>query len=145
MEHSLTAVKDTAVFLLLKNERRSTMYTQNQINRAKNIDLLDYVRQRGYSLIQSAANEYRLKEHDSLVISNNKWKWFSQNIGGDTLDFVTKYEGKSFKDAMEILLGEKGREKLKKYLSCLRKQIITEGYLPTFLKLVKSTYQLYRI
>ncbi len=91
------------------------MYTQNQINRAKNIDLLDYVRQRGYSLIQSAANEYRLKEHDSLVISNNKWKWFSQNIGGDTLDFVTKYEGKSFKDAMEILLGEKGREKVKEY------------------------------
>ena len=24
----------------------------------------------------------RLKEHDSLVISNNKWKWFSKNVGG---------------------------------------------------------------
>lgn len=91
------------------------MYTQNQINKAKNIDLLDYLRQRGYSLFQSAANEYRLKEHDSLVISNNKWKWFSQDIGGDTLDFVTKYEGKSFKEAMEILLGEKGREPVKQY------------------------------
>jgi len=91
------------------------MYTQNQINKAKDIDLLDYVRQRGYSLIQSAANEYRLKEHDSLVISNNKWKWFSRDIGGDTLDFVTKYEGKGFKEAMEMLLGEKGREQIKEY------------------------------
>ncbi|WMJ77878.1 toprim domain-containing protein [Sedimentibacter sp. MB35-C1] len=91
------------------------MYKQYQINKAKNMDLLDYVRQRGYSLIQSAANEYRLKEHDSLVISNNKWKWFSRDIGGDTLDFVTKYEGKSFKDAMEILIGEKGKEKVKEY------------------------------
>lgn len=91
------------------------MYTQYQINKAKNIDLLDYVRQRGYSLIQSAANEYRLKEHDSLVISNNKWVWFSRNIGGDTLDFVTKYEGKGFKEAMEILTGEKSQSKVKEY------------------------------
>lgn len=91
------------------------MYTQYQINKAKNMDLLDYVRQRGYFLIQSAANEYRLKEHDSLVISNNKWKWFSQDIGGDTLDFVTKYEGKGFKEAMEILVGEKGQDKIKEY------------------------------
>lgn len=102
------------------------MYTQNQINKAKNMDLLDYVRQRGYSLFQSAANEYRLKEHDSLVISNNKWKWFSRDIGGDTLDFVTKYEGKSFKDAMEILLGEKGKEKVKEYDVCSKEQKIKE-------------------
>lgn len=102
------------------------MYTQNQINRAKNVDLLDYVRQRGYSLIQSAANEYRLKEHDSLVISNNKWKWFSRDIGGDTLDFVTKYEGKDFKEAMEILLGEKGKEKVKEYDISSKEQEVKE-------------------
>lgn len=102
------------------------MYTQYQINKAKNIDLLDYVRQRGYSLIQSAANEYRLQEHDSLVISNNKWKWFSQEIGGDTLDFVTKYEGKNFKEAMEILLGEKGKEKVKEYDISYKAQEIKE-------------------
>ena len=102
------------------------MYTQYQINRAKNIDLLDYVTQGGYSFFQSAANEYRLKEHDSLVISNNKWKWFSQDIGGDTLDFVTKYEGKGFKEAMEILLGEKGKEKVKEYDSKSKEQEVKE-------------------
>lgn len=102
------------------------MYTQYQINRAKNIDLLDYVTQRGYSFFQSAANEYRLNEHDSLVISNNKWKWFSQDIGGDTLDFVTKYEGKGFKEAMEILLGEKGKEKVKEYDSKSKEQEVKE-------------------
>lgn len=91
------------------------MYTQNQINKAKNMDLLGYMRQRGYSLFQSATNEYRLKEHDSLVISNNKWKWFSRDIGGDTLDFVTKYEGKGFKEAMEILIGEKSQVMVKEY------------------------------
>lgn len=102
------------------------MYTQYQINKAKNMDLLDYMRQRGYSLIQSAANEYRLKEHDSLVISNNKWKWFSHDIGGDTLDFVTKYEDKSFKDAMETLLGEKGKEKVKEYESGNKEREVKE-------------------
>lgn len=83
-------------------------YTQEQIDTAKNIDLLDYLNQRGYNLINSARNEYRLKEHDSLVISNNKWKWFSQNIGGSTLDFLTEYEKMSFKEAMNILLDERG-------------------------------------
>ena len=102
------------------------MYTQYQINKAKNMDLLDYVRQRGYSLFQSAANEYRLKEHDSLVISNNKWKWFSRDMGGDTLDFVIKYEEKNFKDAMEILLGEKGKEKVKEYNISIQEQKIKE-------------------
>ncbi len=100
------------------------MYKQYQINKAKNVDLLDYVRQRGYSLIQSAANEYRLKEHDSLVISNNKWIWFSKDIGGDTLDFVTKFEGKGFKEAMEILTGEKSQNKVKEYKNRPQNQVI---------------------
>nr|WP_312576885.1 hypothetical protein [Sedimentibacter sp.] len=80
------------------------MYSKYQIAKAQSISLLDYIVSRGYELIYSH-NEVRLKEHDSLVISNNKWKWFSRNVGGGTLDFLIEYEGKVFKKAMQILLG----------------------------------------
>ena len=88
------------------------MYTKYQIAKAQNIALLDYIESRGYELIYSH-NEVRLKEHDSLVISNNKWKWFSRNKGGGTLDFLIEYEGKGFKEAMQMLLGEKGIDEKK--------------------------------
>lgn len=88
------------------------MYSKYQISKAQSISLLDYIENRGYELIYSH-NEARLKEHDSLVISNNKWKWFSRNMGGGTLDFLIEYEGKGFKEAMQILLGEKGIDEKK--------------------------------
>lgn len=81
-------------------------YSRDQILEARDMSLLDYLQHNGYELIKSSNNEYRLKEHDSLVISNNKWNWFSRGMGGNTIDFLTKYEGKSFKEAVGVLLGE---------------------------------------
>lgn len=77
---------------------------QEIIDIAKNTDLLSYLRHKGYNLIADSKSPrgkaYRLTEHDSLVISNNMWYWFSQGYGGNTLDFLIKYEGKSFKEAV---------------------------------------------
>ena len=75
------------------------------IQKARNADLLSYLHSQGYRLVKSSAREIRLEEHDSLVISNNRWHWFSRDIGGNTLDFLIKYEGKSFNEAVEILAG----------------------------------------
>lgn len=77
------------------------------IQKAKAADLLDYLKSSGYQLIKSGRNEYRLEEHDSLVISNNKWHWKSRDIGGNPLDFVIKYEGRSFYEAVLILTNRK--------------------------------------
>lgn len=77
------------------------------IRKARNTDLLDYLHSQGYSLIKSSAREYRLLEHDSLVISNNRWHWFSRDMDGNTLDFLVKYEGKCFTEAVGILTGAK--------------------------------------
>lgn len=44
--------------------------------------------------------------HDSLVISNGKWHWCSQNIGGKTaLDYLIKVRGQDFFSAVETLCG----------------------------------------
>ena len=85
-------------------------YTRDQIEQAQQMDLLNYVESRGYQLSYEK-RQVRLKEHNSCVISNNKWFWYSRNKGGRTLDFLVTYENRNFKEAMQILLGEKEIDK----------------------------------
>lgn len=98
------------------------LYSREQIEKAQNIDLLSYIESRGYQLIRDG-RQVRLKEHDSCVISNNKWFWYSQNKGGGTLDFLVAYENRGFKEAMQILLGEKSHDvKPKQYIPLPEKE-----------------------
>ena len=90
------------------------MLDNELIEQARKADLLQYLQSRGYRLIKSSPREYRLEEHDSLVISNNRWNWFSRDIGGNTLDFLIKYEGKSFGEAVGILTGKEIRTPIAK-------------------------------
>lgn len=52
-------------------------------------------------------------EHDSLIIwtDTNTWRWFSQNIGGDCLDWVQHRDGCTLADAIEILAQPAGIER----------------------------------
>jgi len=108
-------------------------YSREQIEKARNADLVTYLYQNGYRLIKSARNEYRLEEHDSLVISNNKWHWFSQVICCNTYDFFIKYEVNSFTEAVVELLGISGREdrieNIKTYVP-KKEKTVTELKLP---------------
>lgn len=65
-------------------------FTQQQLDAAKSVSLIDYLKSQGYALKQKG-RDYCLKDHDSFIISaNNKWNWFSQGFGGrNTIDFVT--------------------------------------------------------
>lgn len=85
------------------------MVTREMILVARNADLLAYLRIKGYDIFRSAKFEYRLAEHDSLVISNNKWHWKSKDIGGNTLDFLIKYEKQEFEEAVRSLNGMDGQ------------------------------------
>ena len=52
--------------------------------------------------------EYCTKTHDSLKISNGKWCWYSQGIGGRTaLDYLIKVRGMDFVGAVEALCGSR--------------------------------------
>ena len=53
-------------------------YTQAQIDRANAVNLEDFLRSQGETLIKSG-REYRWKEHDSLTIRGNKWFRHSQS------------------------------------------------------------------
>ena len=82
-------------------------YTQEQINRANQADLVSFLQSQGEQLTR-AGNEYRWKRHDSLTVRGNKWYRHSQSKGGGPVDFVMEFFGKSFTEAVELLTGEKG-------------------------------------
>ena len=82
-------------------------YTQEQIDRANQADLVSFLQSQGEQLTR-AGNEYRWKRHDSLTVRGSKWYRHSQSKGGGPVDFVMEFFGKSFTEAVELLTGEKG-------------------------------------
>ena len=82
-------------------------YTHAQIDRANAVNLEDFLRAQGETLVRSG-KEYRWKAHDSLTVCGNKWFRHSQSKGGLPVDFVMEFYGKSFPEAVQMLTGEPG-------------------------------------
>lgn len=80
-------------------------YTQEQIDRANRVDLEQFLRSHGEQVTKSG-NEYRWKRHDSLTIKGNKWFRHSQSKGGYPVEFVMEFFGKTFPEAVSLLIGE---------------------------------------
>ncbi|MDM8235610.1 AAA family ATPase [[Ruminococcus] torques] len=80
-------------------------YTQEQIDRANQVDLEQFLRSHGEQVTKSG-NEYRWKRHDSLTIKGNKWFRHSQSKGGYPVEFVMEFFGKTFPEAVSLLIGE---------------------------------------
>ena len=78
------------------------------ITQAKQMDLLTYLQNYEPQELQHVSgNIYCTKNHDSLRISNGKWCWFSQGIGGKSaLDYLIKVNGLSFLEAVEQITGQ---------------------------------------
>ena len=80
-------------------------YTQEQIDRANQVDLKEFLCSHGEQVTKSG-NEYRWKRHDSLTIKGNKWFRHSQSKGGYPVEFVMEFFGKTFPEAVFLLIGE---------------------------------------
>lgn len=80
---------------------------QEDIDRAREIDLLTYLTYyEPDNLRHISGNTYCTVEHDSLIISNGKWCWFSRGIGGkNALKYLIQVKGLPFRDAVEKLIG----------------------------------------
>lgn len=89
-----------------KRRQDKSMYIpHDDILRARRVDLLTYLREfEPDELVHETGDQYCLKSHDSLKISNGKWNWFSQGFGGHTaLDFLVKVRKLPFREAVRIL------------------------------------------
>ena len=84
-------------------------YSKEQIARANLVNLNAFLESQGES-VKQCGKETQWTAHDSLKINNNKWYRFSNSTGGLPIDFVMEFYGKSFTEAVEMLIGEKGEE-----------------------------------
>lgn len=84
-------------------------FSQEQYEQALSVPLLPFLEQRGYQF-QRCGRDYRMKNHDSFVVYNNLWKWFSKDMGGNVISFLTKVEGMDLVSAVLLLCGENNTE-----------------------------------
>lgn len=82
--------------------------TPEQIERAKQMDLLTYVQYyEPQELVRFYGNVYTTRSHDSLKISNGKWCWWSRGIGGRfALDYLIKVQGMTLPEAVMQIDGQ---------------------------------------
>lgn len=89
---------------------RQSYVTREQIDQAKQMDLLSYLQKyEPDELVRINLNTYSTRTHDSLKISNGKWCWWSQGVGGrSALDYLIKVRGMEFVEAVQHLCGCSG-------------------------------------
>ena len=81
--------------------------SKEDVQKAREMDLLTYLTyHEPGNLRHVSGTVYSTVEHDSLIINNGKWCWFSQGIGGrSALDYLIKVKGIPFRDAVERIVG----------------------------------------
>ena len=72
-------------------------FSIKELEKARELDLYTYLSlYEPDNLVHVSGGNYCTREHDSLIISNGKWMWFSRGFGGHTaLDYLIKVEGYS--------------------------------------------------
>ena len=82
-------------------------YSKEEIKKAREMDLLTYLMcYEPDNLRKVSASVYSTVEHDSLIINNGKWCWFSRGIGGrSALDYLIKVKGLPFLEAVSRIIG----------------------------------------
>lgn len=81
--------------------------TQEQVAEAREMDVLTYLEHfEPDNLVKKSGSVYCTAEHDSLIISNGKWCWYSQGVGGnDAISYLMKVRNLTFQDAVSRITG----------------------------------------
>ncbi|MDL2327512.1 DUF3991 and toprim domain-containing protein [Ruminococcaceae bacterium OttesenSCG-928-A11] len=78
--------------------------SREQVAAARRVDALSWLQANEPDNLTHKNGEYRLRDHDSLTLSNGQWFWHSRGIGGHSaLDFLVEVRGLSFVAAVSTL------------------------------------------
>ena len=80
-------------------------FTPEQKERAATVNLEEFLLRQGEKFIKSG-REKRLASDHSITVRGCEWFDHASNEGGRAVSFVQKYYGKSYVEAMSMLLGE---------------------------------------
>ena len=79
-------------------------FTEEQKLRAGAVDLEEFLRQRGETLIRSGRDK-RLKSDHSVTVRGNEWYDHAARRGGGPIAFVQRFYNMSYPEAVTLLLG----------------------------------------
>ena len=80
-------------------------FTEDQKERARLTDLADLLCRQGHTLKRSGS-EYEWKNGGAkITIRGNLWYHQYEQTGGDAIDFVRRFYGMDYPEALEYLLG----------------------------------------
>lgn len=90
----------------METEKKYYAITPEQKERARNTDLVSFLRARGEE-VKRSGSEYVWKDGTQTVsIRGSVWFHQYEREGGDAIGFVRKFYDKSFSEAVAFLLGE---------------------------------------
>lgn len=84
-------------------------FSQDQIDRANAVNVVDYARSQGMEIVHSSGEWYRAKHQGGLYFKRNAntWHWETQDVGGrGAISLCMKLEDKTWKEAVKTLLDE---------------------------------------
>ena len=79
-------------------------FTEEQKLRAGAVDLEEFLRQRGETLIRSGRDK-RMESDHSVTVRGNEWYDHADGVGGNPISFVERQYGLCYSEAMKLLLG----------------------------------------
>lgn len=88
--------------------RRVKRYSEEQIDRANRVNVVEYVKSQGLE-IQKSGNWYKAKHMGGLYfnVRGNTWHWETRNAGGQgAISLCMEYENIPWKEAVKKLLNE---------------------------------------
>lgn len=83
------------------------LYSDEQIAVANNVNLVNFLRMQGESLMKSG-KDMRWSRHTSVTVRGNQWYEWKTEEGGYPIEFLKRYFKYDFKQAMEVLLSASG-------------------------------------
>jgi hypothetical protein len=99
--------------------------SKDQLQRARQVDVLDYVLRCEANNMKRIGNGYRMIDHPSIEIKQGGWRWYSRGLHGRTaLDYLTDVRGYRLADAVCLLLCEwpRGNDRFDNRLNIPQKQ-----------------------
>ena len=79
-------------------------FTEEEKRQANEVDLVHFLQQQGEKLLPSG-REKRLASDHSITVRGNEWYDHATDQGGYAIDFVKRFYGLPFPDAVTMLLG----------------------------------------
>ena len=83
-------------------------FTSAEKRQANEVDLPSFLRDRGEKLLL-AGREYRLASDHSITVRGAMWYDHAAQKGGHAISFVQQFYGKSYPEAVTMLLGRDGQ------------------------------------